>query len=209
MKMRITCASRAPYGSRYEVQEPEKGFVGWGNTFEQLISVVKQYRYANALPVGLGFEEELEALVCAKYPAECELKGSEVPRATRLSLEAVTRGTKVLAQVVAQWGLAKVGLAESPLVSEAEAAARKNVCDGCPWNVELRLPCGSACGELLSLVNLIRGNRAPAAGAPKACAVCSCVSDAHVHIRLDLLAAGVTGEMKAQFAALPHCWKQV
>ncbi len=208
MSIRLKTKCQPPYGGGFSINDPEKGFVGYGVSFESLTKVVRAYREANALPVGLGFEDELETEICKKYAAECEHYDATIPRVAILGVDTVLRGTEVLANLVAQWGLHKVGLAESPLVDEGVAAQRLVVCNGCQYNVEMRSGCGGLCGKLLDVVNKIRGSRAETPGPLKACSICSCFTGAHVHIIQDLLDTGTTETMKAQFSNIPWCWKR-
>lgn len=193
--------NRIPYGGAYVLNVPDKGIVGYGMNFPALLRSIREWRRANSIPVGLGFEAEVESVVCEKYPAECDDDSIPKPHKTKLSVATVLHGTKVLLAFK---------LAGSPYVDQAEAERRAAICVACPWNQDYAKPCGGACGGLREVVTAIVGGRKTLADDRlRACSVCGCVNAAHIHLPLEILAKGVTDEMRKQFASVPNCWKQI
>lgn len=210
MKLRLLYPGRVPYGGGYDINKPELGMVAYGTTFEQLEARIRIYRKANGIPTGLDFSNELQALVCQLYPQECDWFDPNIPETKVLTMDQVVRGTRVLFGLVKEWAKYLIGVAEHPLVDQETANTRASKCASCKYNVPFRRPCSGLCGELLTLVNLIKGGRkTPHDGDMKSCSICGCVTEAHVWPRLDLLAKGVTEEQKNQFRMVPWCWKQV
>lgn len=198
---RLEYPKRIPWGGGYVINLPEQGLVGQGINFPALLRSVKEWRRANSLPLGLGLGDELERAVCKIYPVECTGAINGKPRKSRLDLSTVLRGTQVLLAFK---------LAGSPYVSQEEAERRAEICSRCPWNLEYAKPCGGNCGGLKEMVAAIVGDRRTSYDDRlKSCGVCSCINSAHVHMPLEILAKGVSEEMKEQFTTIPGCWKQI
>jgi len=197
----LIAPSRIPYGGQYVLKLPERGMVGHGNNFEALLRSITEWRKANSVPIGLGFAYEVEQVVCEKYAVECQnsLLDKRVRRG-RLTLAEVLRGTRVILAFK---------LAGSPYVEQAEAERRAAICAACPMNQDFPKPCGGRCGSLQEIVTAIVGSRKTLFDDRlKSCGICGCVSSAHLLMPLDILAKGVTSDMREQFAAVPNCWKQ-
>ena len=189
-----------PYGAKYSLNLPERGMVGEGYNFDTLSVSVKLYRKANAIPVGLAFEDELEQAVCEKYPQECSTYDPTIPVRKRLKFGDVLRGTMVMVSHK---------LAGSPLVDQAEANARAKTCSTCIYNIQFPMPCSGICAQLKSIVNNAVGNRStPYDSENRSCGICGCHTSAAVHLPLEIQCIGVTTEQRAQFARVEHCWKQ-
>jgi hypothetical protein len=212
MKMRWISRIRAPYGGEVRWQDPITSVVCVGTTYEMLMDRAYAQRKANGVPTGLAFESEIEESLCRDYPAECEGGDPRVPRRYTLGFDVVLRGTKVLLAVIAEQAKHLIGLAQSPLVEQQTAEYRAMVCANCPMNTDFMRGC-TRCEDVLNLVRQIKGSRTTRHDKQlKACQICGCSTEAHVWVRLDLLAKGVTQEMKTQFAAMNEingCWKQV
>jgi hypothetical protein len=201
MPNRLIAPSRIPYGGQYVLNLPERGMVGHGNNFEALLRSIKEWRRANSVPIGLGFDDEVEQAVCEKYAVECQAPPHGKPRVIRLSLSNVLQGTKVLLAFK---------LAGSPYVDQSEAERRASICAICPMNVDYAKPCGGNCGGLKEIVTTIVGGRKTSLNDRlKACSICGCVNAAHLLIPLDILAKGVTPEQQVQFSQVQNCWKQI
>lgn len=210
MKQQLKHKQLCPHGGVFELDDYEGGFVGFGTTFEMLLTNCKKYRRSNAIPIGLAFEDELEAKVCEKYPAECDWVDPTIPNVVRLSLDQVIAGTTVLAALVAEWAKYKLGLADHPLVDQGAANARASVCSTCQFNVAFAGTCGGGCGPLVDIVRSIRAGRTtPYDATLKACAICGCSTEAHVWPRMDILDKGLNDETRAKFSKVPWCWKKL
>lgn len=192
-----------PYGSRYVLNIPEKGIVAFGTNFEMLLTNAKAYRRANGIPVGLGFEDEVEREVCAAYPAECIETDSRIPdRQRRYTFTDVIAGTKAMIAFK---------LAGSPLVDQAEANRRAAICAKCPNNVSFVSGCNHFCGELKDIVlDLIGVKTTPHDVNLHSCAICGCYAQASVWVELGVQVQGLTDIQKLQFQTAKEqhgCWK--
>jgi hypothetical protein len=199
----LRCKTTLPFGGGYELNRPDIGMVGQGTTFEMLMTGILKYRKANAIPCGLGLEEEVEREICAKYPAECAEGSALIPkREGKITFSDIIHGTKVML---------RHKLAGSPLVDETEAIRRAAICAACPNNVPFESSCSSLCGELKDLViSLIGSKSTPSDGALKSCAVCKCYAAAAAWVPLEFQLPDLTETQRAQFqqAAKDHnCWK--
>ena len=191
---------RIPYGGAYVLNQPQKGLVGHGISFAQLVRSISEWRRANSFPIGLGFEAEVEQAVCEQYPQECDDSSKPNPRKPRLGFSTVLRGTQVLLSFK---------LAGSPHVSQEEANQRAEICSKCIWNQEYQKPCGGRCGGLREVVaSIVGGNSTPYDDKLKSCGICGCVAKAHIWLPMAFLEKGVTEDMKAQFSAVKQCWKK-
>lgn len=199
MKMRIKHPSQCPYGGLFDLNLPDQGMVGKGTSLERLEDSVRAWRKANGYPIGLDFPQELEQVVCERYPGECEGVDADLPLKRRLSLADVVRGTKVIAALK---------LSGASLVPREEALARYELCNRCPLNVYLPMPCGGHCGELKDVVaDIIGGESMPFDSDSRSCAICGCYSAAHVRIPYDVLEKGLNDEMKRAFQKANQYWR--
>lgn len=197
---RIEYPKRVPYSGGYVINLPERSIVGQGMNFPALLRSVREWRRANSVPIGLGFEDEVEKAVCELYAAECTHAINGKPRKSRLDLSTVLRGTQVLLAFK---------LAGSPYVSQEEAERRAVICSNCQFNIEYAKPCGGNCGGLKEMVATIVGGQAtPYDEQLKSCGICGCVGKAHIWIPEDVLRKGVTDQMVEEFKAVPNCWKR-
>lgn len=210
MNQKLKTKFQPPYGGMFVLDDKERGFCGFGTSFEMLLVNCAKWRRANAVPVGLGFEDELETAVCQKYPSECNWFDPTIPTVHRLTLNQVIGGTTVLLSILTEWAKFKLGIGEHPLVDQATANARAKTCSTCQYNVAFQGTCAGGCGPLLDIVRAIKAGRStPHDAALKACSVCGCSTEAHVWPRMDLLDKGLNDETRAQFAKVPWCWKKL
>ncbi len=193
--------SRIPYGGIYVLDEPTKALVGRGTTFVALVKSCSEWRRANSVPIGIGFESEVEAAVCEKYSVECDDDSvPQKPRRGRLTLATVLRGTKVLLAFK---------MAGSPYVDHAEAERRASICAACPQNIEYAKPCGGNCGGLKEVVTaIVGGHKTSFDSKLKACGICQCINSAHIWMPLEILSKGITDGQRVQFSAVQNCWKK-
>jgi hypothetical protein len=206
---RLIHKQRVPYGGSYRLNLPDKGMVGEGGSFEKICEQLRAYRRANAIPIGLGFEADVERELCVLYAVECEDFDPNMPEVRRLGMDDVVRGTKVLAAMVAEWAKYLVGAAEHPLVDQETANKRAERCATCKYNVTFNKPCSGLCPELAVVVKAIKGSRTtPHDHELRSCSICGCYTAAHVWPRLDLLDKGLNDEQRKQFTNTPWCWKQ-
>lgn len=206
MALRLIAPGRVPYGGGYDINRPDLGFVGYGTAFEMLERRCRDYRKANALPWGIGTSEELEQIVCEKYPDECEHCDKDLPLKRRLSMGDVVNGTKVLLELVKQ----RVLKGESVLLPREQAQARLDKCTRCPLNITFPIPCSGLCPELGAIVSAIVGNQHLDGEDRRSCAVCGCFTSSQVWIPYDILEKGVDDQMKVSFQKARvnfGCWK--
>lgn len=195
-----------PIGGSFTLNLPDKGIVGYGLNFQRLVRSVTEYRHANAIPCGLGLNDEIERAVCEQYPLECHEADPAIPkRQTRMSYREMLHGTQVMLQHKLQG---------SPLVPLEEAERRAAICAVCPYNTEVQLPCGGKCGALKALVAAWIGTRHTQYDSRlKSCGICKCYLEASVHVPLEIQCVGVDEDQRAQFKYVREvekraCWKQ-
>jgi hypothetical protein len=200
MKMRILAKDLVGH---FSLNLPAQGIVGTGTTFEMLYNNCVKWRKANAMPVGLGFEDELEQAVCQKYPTACHIDTTDLPQPKgTLSAGDVLRGSKVM---IAHW------VKGSPLVTQEEANARAAVCSKCPWRTEVRYSCGAPCGELVSFAAGVGAKQTDPALGDWSCGICHCFLKAAVWLPLDTQCVGVDAHLRAEFKQVRTqvpCWKK-
>lgn len=215
MKRCLQNQYRIPYGGFWCFVHPVSGAKLGARNWNNLIKEIKNHHKAMNYPIGLNFEQWVEAQICQSQPNECENcteSGNRI-RVDPLSYDTVLRGTNVLVHLMAQKALHMVGLADDPLVNQEEAERRSEICVKCPYNVSYRKPCRYDCGPLKAMVALVKGSRTTNhEGALQSCAVCGCAAAAHVWVVLPLLAKGLNEEHKLKFKEAEKetgCWKIV
>lgn len=203
MKPRLISRIMMPHGGLFHIQDPLTKFPIEGTHFEMLYNKAVAYRRANSIPIGLEFEQEIETLVCERYPAECEVS----KRA--LGIAGVAPGLYDVARASAVMIKHKVN--DSELVSQDEANRRAQICRNCPFRAQMTLPCSRCFSALENVVGWITGAR----GTPydeklSACGVCHCYISASVWLPLSTQCLAITDEMKERFAFAKeafNCWK--
>jgi len=204
LKPKLKAYTTVPGGGLYSINDPVKGFVGTGYTFEALIRNIKTWRLANGFPNGLGLIDEVENEICRLYPNEAKETDVRVPDFSRsVGFADIVLGLKVLT---------RFKLAGSPLVSPALATQRAATCAQCKWQTEVRYGCAQGpCGEMKDLVLAIVGNESTVHDAKlKACGVCRCWNQAAVWVPLEIQTPDLSDEQRAQFALAKElfgCWK--
>ncbi len=201
MKARLASRGRVPYGGGYRIKDPLSGCDLFGTTFDMVMAKAVASRKANGLPIGLGFDDEVEQWCCSAQPSECVDVDPLKPRKKRLTLDDMLRGAKVLMSF-------KLG--GSKLVSKEEAERRAAICAKCWMNAGYQRPC-SVCQELADLVRSITGGGKTSLDAKlHACHVCGCSLQASVWLGLGDQCKGVTEEMRKEFRYMKEvagCWK--
>ncbi len=172
---------------------PDTGTEFKHNVFSEIMRKIRDFRAANGLFLGDGWEQEVESRMCENYQFPVwRFEGEpELPR--RTTLADVQRFLRVAA------GWLSNG---AELVDQAEADRRAELCAACPCNVTIEgcLPCHRLIDNAAGLL----GNRATRYdGFLKGCAVCGCSNAAQVWFPLEALHKGVAPEMKFP----SHCWK--
>lgn len=207
MSLKLKDPERIPYGGIYKLDWPEGGMVGFGTGFNMLLDNIRRYRKANGIPIGLGFDDEVEAQVCLRYPRECHhAMPDTVPKAVKFGWLDVVAGTKAIIQHKI------LGMLES----QEEADRRAAICAKCPMKTEVHLQCAGLCGELQAVVNSLVGARETSSHSAidkKCCAVCRCYLTAVPFVPLDIQTSVLSEEQKQQFrdvaASGYPCWKAV
>ena len=198
--LRIKRRSQPPYGGKWILNHPEKGMVGSGYIYDVLRKSVVEYRKANNIPVGLGLDDEIEQALCEDSPEACADASKVAPH--RLEFEDVLRGARVMLELVLSGG---------GLVSQEESERRAAICANCPNNQEFLKPCAGICEKLKQLVKKIIGAaKTNLDDDKKACRICSCFTNAHIWIPLDILDKGITDSMREKFLDAKekyNCWK--
>jgi hypothetical protein len=176
--------------------------VGIGTTLGMLLDRIRDYRRANAIPVGLDFESEVEREVCKFYPQECEESHPLIPNtAIRLSLSDVVDGTM---------NLLRFKLSGSVAVPQEEANRRAEVCINCGLNGTMLAPC-SGCDAIKKATIALAGNlTTPYDDRLQSCLICHCFNAVAVHIPLEIQNQSWNEQQKLQFQAAKQsysCWK--
>jgi len=204
LKLRLRNRQTIAYGGVWNYTDPHSGQHFSFYLFDGLVERIRAHRIANNFPVGLEFEQEIEDQLCLNHPDECSHVPEGMPVRTRLSLNDVLNGTRVMMQFYAKG---------KPLVSHAEAEARAETCSKCPLNIDFSKPCSMGiCGELKQLVDSIIDHKQTKYDSQlRSCQICGCYLSAAVHLPLDVQCVGVTEKMKTYFEFAKQqsrCWKQ-
>jgi hypothetical protein len=198
--LRVKRRNQPPYGGLWALNLPDKGLVGTGYVYEALRRNLAEYRKANDIPIGIGFDDEIEQSLCAQYPGECGDESKVRPH--RLEFGDVVNGAKVMLALK---------LSGSQLVPAAEAERRAAICGACPHNEDFNKPCAGICQKLKELVHKIIGaNRTKLDDDNKACKICSCFTSAHIWLPVEILNKGLTDLMRDRFREAKekhNCWK--
>lgn len=200
MDLCIEAKSQPPYGGMWELNRPDKGIVGSGYIFEVLVEHCRQWRLANGLPVGIGFEREVEAVCCEQRPDHCRPCNPALhPRS--LSFNDLMTGTSSMFSFMA---------AGRPLVTGQEAERRAAICATCRFNVPFKTPCGGICASLKRMVETIVGAARTSRDADlHSCYVCGCFLQSAVWLPLDLQIKPLSEAQKKTLESIPHCWKKL
>lgn len=202
---RLKTKSAVPYGNTFTLNLPELGMKGSGTTFEMLMANLREFRRVNAIPIGLGFEDEVEQQICNRYPAECINVDPRIPNLQeRLGYQDIVHGTEAFA---------RLKLSGKPLVDQEEANRRASTCAVCPMNSDFLKPCGWLCGELKALADsVLHGRTTPYDDRLRSCRICRCFNGIAVHFPVDVQIHSLSDAQKAQFEYAQeqfNCWKHL
>lgn len=202
MTLRLKSRSLIPHGGGFRWRDPITNVEVFGTNYEMLIQLAYNERRANSAPIGLGFEQEVEADLCRSYPDEAETFDPRVPSNRRLGLSDVVHGTMAMIHH---------RLAGSPLVSQEEANRRAEICARCAFNVTFTKPC-SLCPDLENLVRaaMTSGKSTPFDNELKSCQLCSCFTKVSVWTELEIQCKPLTDDQRDMFKSLVElgrCWK--
>jgi hypothetical protein len=198
---RLIHQNRVPHGGEYRLNLPEKGMIGHGNNFETLIRSIMEWRRANSVPIGLGFEDEVEQAVCEKYPVECDGFASKRKRRKSWGMWDIVRGTSAFF---------RQKLSGADLVDQAEANRRSALCSKCPARITFSKPCSGLCAALVKLISSTGGKSTPTDSDTLGCGICRCWTKVAVWYALEIQCVGVDETMKQEFAEVRKeypCWK--
>lgn len=189
-----------PDGFRYT--HPETGHTDRHVHKEVWLKMIRDHLRRMNLPIRDDIDSIAEDQCCRLLPPGfCVYADGSPPEAhvnTRLGIDEIVNGTKVLASFIAQ------GM---PLVEQSVAEERGSTCAACYFNIGAE-GC-SSCRNLVGVVMEVAGIRKTAADPfllNKACAVCRCSSQAQIWLPIEILAKGVTDEQMKLFPS--HCWKR-
>lgn len=207
--VRLASKNRVPYGGYWTWRDsllPRSEPVV-GTTWDMLIDRARAQRYANSIPCGLSFEEEVEKALCRDYPQECFPIDPDAVPPRRLSIWDVLSGTTVMLTHK---------LAGSPLVSQEEAERRAVICLKCPQNKQFVRTC-AACPDLEKVTNAVIGHQRTKHDPDlHSCSVCACFLKSAIWIELEIQQRPLTEMQRDQFRrvaksmaeeGLTGCWK--
>lgn len=178
---------------------PNTGFEVTAPTWNDLISRIRNYRLANAIPLGINFEETIGSEVCQQQgwsDPRCIHEDPTPLKLRNIKMHDVVNFLKVL----------KHWLTENPTFVEPEEAGRRaHICSTCPYNVNVQGCAG--CTNIAGLIFNATGDRkTPYDLELKNCQICGCVNKVQVWVPKETLAQGLSPEMKED---LPDwCWKK-
>lgn len=198
--MRLKEKQMIPYGGLWVLNRPDKGIVARGLQFANVLDSATRYRKANGIPIGLGFEDEVEECCCEEKPDECINTDPNRPTMRNLTVTDVIVGTRVMmAQLTSG----------TPLVSREEAERRAKICIACPWNRWFAKPCGGICGELRDLVAKITNNVGTQYDSQlNSCNICGCFLASSIWVDNAIQWPPLPEREKNQFLNVPACWKR-
>lgn len=196
---RLLQGNRVPYGGEYRINRPDLGMVGTGYIFDVLLESVRSYRKANGIPIGLGFVDEVEKVICEQMPDECEEHNGKMPLRKR-TLSDIIAGSRVM---LSHWWNGR------KLVTREESERRARICVSCPMNQTFVKSCTGICPELKQVVTSI----VDAQGTQydinlHSCQICGCYLSAAIWVPLDVQLNPLPEEQKEQFENVPNCWKK-
>lgn len=184
---------------QYRYKHRQDGYTDRCFDYGGLVSRVREHCNLNGYPIVP--EEEIQDQLCRLLPPGwCEQETGEPPEwfvNSRVTMDDVIRGTKVLASFITQ------GM---PLVEKSVAAERGAICSGCPFAAS-----AAGCGPCTGISNLISeiAGSDPLPSDPllanKSCLICGCAARAQIWLPIELLAKGVNDEMMPKWPS--WCWK--
>jgi hypothetical protein len=202
MTLRIKNKGIVPRGTFWRYKQPETGELIKASDWGAFLGAIKKHRRGRNIPVGLGFEAEIEAYVCEHQSEMCEDFDPTIPRIDRLSMGDIVRGGEVFVRHAVNG---------SQLVTQEEANRRASICAKCRYNTTFSKPCSGLCTRLKEIMSSTVGQRfTPYDSDLRACFICHCWTSIHVWFPLDVLDAGLTTEMREQFSHAHdryQCWK--
>ena len=185
----------------FRINRPDLQMVGEGYIFRVLVQNIAAWRKANGIPVGLGFESEVEQVICRQHPEICFTEDPRAPlQPVVLNLQDVVSGTEIMARVILA--------GHKAFVTQEEAERRASICSTCKFNVQHHKGCGGGiCGRLLELVKATVQGPTSKDDQINACYICHCYLKASVWIDRDIQWGPLHENRKIQFQQAPWCWK--
>jgi len=201
IKYRIKKKGQPGPDCNWKIDRPDLGFVGQGYLFEVIANRCRDWRRANGVPIGLGFEDELEQALCRQHPSACETDDPREPiQPRRLNYRDVLVGTQVMASFIAK------GM---PVVDQAEAERRAAICANCIANQDFGRPCSGICGKLEEIVTkIVGGKHTSKDDSLNSCVICGCYLKAAVWMDRETQWKPLSEHQKIQFEQIPNCWKR-
>lgn len=163
---------------------------------------IRDHRQFNGYPEPPDWKQEAEDQLCRLLPPGwCRQETGELPAwylNSRLGIEDVLRGTRVLASFIANG---------APIVPKEEAARRSTICARCPFAASVE-GCGVCAGLSNVIVEVVGAQTLPSDSVleNKSCLICKCSARAQAWVPVEFLERGVTDEMMRQFP--DWCWKK-
>tara|TARA_R110000868_G_scaffold64854_5_gene194630 strand:- start:6622 stop:7248 length:627 start_codon:yes stop_codon:yes gene_type:complete len=185
--------------------QPETGAKLDGQSMSGTISLMLRHRTANGLPRQTFEEasEDLQQQLCQQLGyAWCKNMVVE-SWSFRMDWDTIKAGTRTL------MALAGEKLAGgNPYVDQAEAERRAAICCNCFANKRMG-ECLS-CGLANLIQQLVAESVQPGATSKddrlSGCMVCGCLLTKKVHVKDEIIKAGLSDKQKAAYAEIPACW---
>jgi hypothetical protein len=176
--------------------QTQSGLEIFGGDYYDLREKVRQHRLINRYVTGPELDNEIQAQICGKLPSDARAAFCRdcVAQATTRTLS--RNDIKHFLKVAKSW------VVKPSFVTQTEANRRAEICASCPRNLPI-----AGCRSCQNLVNwtigLVGQRSTPFDEKLGGCEVCGCGNQAQVHLPLEVLAQGITSEMKFP----DWCWK--
>ena len=186
--------------------QPESGQVFEHYSRDAFFEAIRNHRLANGYPISADWREEIEDGICRTHPEwgqticrRIQSLGARRP----ISFGAM----QSFLNVMGSWttGIAK---GEDAFVSPEEAQRRAAICAGCEFNVAYGFSCGGCMDRLMRALTFIGRRETEFDQHLGSCAICSCALKAAVWLPLEVQQSGLNEQLRAEFRAVPHCWKK-
>tara|TARA_B110000438_G_scaffold62609_2_gene63090 strand:+ start:5613 stop:6206 length:594 start_codon:yes stop_codon:yes gene_type:complete len=196
--LKLNNSSHTPNGG-FRYTQPESGVELSANSFEALMTKVREHRIANNYQIGINMEAEVEHEVCRNTVTDewCREVVTE-PAPKRHRIGDVLRFTKTLADKF---------LSAAKRITQEEASSRAAVCAACPDNVPTHGCDGCGKGVVQDAIRRVSGaGVTPHDDNLKTCRWCGCFNAAQIWFPLEILQKNMSEKIRE---SLPqHCWKK-
>lgn len=194
MQPRLLIGREPPTDALSKWRFPQGDVVLRGNTKDELIRVIFEYRLRNNIDVG-DPNADIDSYYCRQYPKFCVQSDGMPSQNAEPMLNRVSRWAAAMARQMPRGGYA--------FEAQAEADRRAQICMNCPKNVAWRGACGGCSGSTLQLLQQVKSlKKTRRDGNLNACTVTGWENGASVWLPLAVLR--VSDDQRAD---LPEaCW---